>query len=100
MTTPLSKIWFHEFRPGGPRAAESAELHNKILDLWAEGKSKAEIASALQISISTVKKATWRARKKGDPRGYAKSKAIASYIASRFPVFSCGGKNFIGARRC
>lgn len=82
MTTPLSKIWFHEFRPGGPRAADSAHLHNTVLNLWAEGKSKAEIADALEISISTVKKITWRARKKGDPRGFAKSKAIASAVTS------------------
>lgn len=76
MPTPRSKIWFHEFRPNGPRAAESQELHNQILDLWAQGKTKAEIASMLDIDRDTVRKVTWKARKNGDARGFAKTQPI------------------------
>jgi len=76
MTTPRSKIWFHEFRPGGPRAAESDELHNQVLDMWAKGKTKAEIATMLDIDKHTVRKVTWKARKNGDPRGFAKTEPI------------------------
>ena len=76
MPTPRSKIWFHEFRPGGPRAAESEELHNQILDQWANGKTKAEIADMLDIDRHTVRKVTWKARKNGDPRGFAKTQPI------------------------
>lgn len=77
MTTPRSKIWFHEFRPNGPRAAESEELHDLILNMWAQGKTKAEIADMLEIDRHTVRKVTWKARKDGDPRGFAKTERIA-----------------------
>lgn len=76
MSTPRSKIWFHEFRPNGPRAAESAELHNQVLDLWAQNRTKAEIADMLNIDRHTVRKITWRARKSGDPRGFRQTKPI------------------------
>jgi hypothetical protein len=76
MTTPRSKIWFHEFRPGGPRAAESQALHNQVLDLWADHKTKREIATMLEIDIHTVRKITWAARKAGDPRGFAQTKPL------------------------
>ncbi len=76
MTTPRSKIWFYEFRPNGPRAAESTDLHNQILDAWAAGATKAEIARMLQIDRHTVRKVTWKARRIGDPRGFAQTKPI------------------------
>ena len=78
MTTPRSKIWFYEFRPGCPRAAESADLHNQILDAWAAGATKAEIARMFQVDKHTVRRITWRARKAGDLRGIAQTKPVFS----------------------
>jgi transposase-like protein len=76
MPTPRSRLWFYEFRPTGPRAAESAALHHQVLDLWATGLSKAEIASMLDIDPHTVRRITWRARKAGDARGFAKTTPV------------------------
>lgn len=84
MTTPRSRIWFYEFRPTGPRAGESAELHSQVLDLWATGRSKTEIARLLEIDKHTVRRITWKARKTGDPRGFARTKPIA--VESQVPV--------------
>lgn len=95
MTTPRSRIWFHEFRPNGPRAAESADLHNQILDLWAKGKTKAEIAHMLDIDRHTVRKVTWKARKDGDPRGFAKTRPILSTSFSSHSVLDVYQEQYI-----
>jgi hypothetical protein len=95
MTTPRSRIWFHEFRPGGPRAAESQALHSQILDLWAAGKTKAEIATMLQIDKHTVRKVTWKARHQGDPRGFARSKPVLSTSFSSHSVLELYREQYI-----
>lgn len=76
MTTPRSKIWFHEYRRNGPRAAESEQLHDEVLNRWSNGCTKSEIAADLEIDKHTVRRITWMARKSGDPRGFAKTKPI------------------------
>jgi hypothetical protein len=84
MPTPRSRIWFHEFRRSGPRFAESQALHEQVLNLWAEGKTKAEIAALLDIDPQTVRKITWRARQAGDERAFARTKPIlATTFTSR-----------------
>jgi len=95
MTTPRSKIWFHEFRPGGPRASESQELHNQILDLWAQGKTKAEIATMLEIDKHTVRKITWKARKDGDERGFAKTRPVLTTSFSSHSVLDVYQEQYI-----
>jgi transposase-like protein len=74
--TKHSHTWFFRFskRNGGDLAAVSEQTHNTILEHWATGKTKAEIASMLDLHPNTIRNVTRQAREKADPRGFAKMK--------------------------
>lgn len=74
--TQGSHVWFYRYsaRNGGDMAALSEQTHNTILDHWAAGKTKMEIATMLDLHPNTIRKVTRQAREKADPRGFAKMK--------------------------
>ena len=74
--TKHSHVWFYKFsaRNGGELAHISAETHETVLNHWATGKTKGEIATMLDIHPNTVRKIARKAREAADPRGFAKMK--------------------------
>jgi len=74
--TKHAGTWFYRFsqRNGGDLAALSEEIHDHVLNQWAQGKTKAEIASMTGLHPNTIRKIARQAREKADPRGFARMK--------------------------
>lgn len=74
--TRHSRDWFYKFsaRNGGELAQLSQELHNLVLNAWAEGETKMQIAAKTGLHPNTIRKIARQAREQADPRGFARMK--------------------------
>lgn len=80
--TKHSDDWFKLSPRNGGNATISAKLREDVLNMLAAGKTKREIATALDIHVSTVQKVGWKGRHAGDPRAFTRSKPLLTTSAS------------------